>query len=35
YGASIAELMSDKLSAKELETLAALLGRLREPPAGD
>ncbi|RUV80411.1 MarR family transcriptional regulator, partial [Mesorhizobium sp. M1A.F.Ca.IN.022.07.1.1] len=35
YGASIAELMGDKLSAKELETLAALLGRLREPPAGD
>ncbi|MDG4851663.1 MULTISPECIES: MarR family winged helix-turn-helix transcriptional regulator [unclassified Mesorhizobium] len=35
YGASIAELMGDKLSAKELETLAALLGRLREPLAGD
>ena len=34
YGASIAELMGDKLSAKELETLASLLGRLRDPPIG-
>ncbi|RRI06888.1 MarR family transcriptional regulator [Mesorhizobium tamadayense] len=32
YGASIADLMGDRLSAKELETLAALLGRLRDPP---
>ncbi|PBC03272.1 MarR family winged helix-turn-helix transcriptional regulator [Mesorhizobium sp. WSM3860] len=34
YGASIAALMGDKLSAKELETLAALLGRLRDPLVG-
>ncbi|MDX8519478.1 MarR family winged helix-turn-helix transcriptional regulator [Mesorhizobium dulcispinae] len=32
YGASIADLMGDKLSAKELGTLAGLLGRLRDPP---
>ncbi|MDX8524069.1 MarR family winged helix-turn-helix transcriptional regulator [Mesorhizobium sp. MSK_1335] len=32
YGASIANLMGDKLSAAELETLATLLGRLRDPP---
>ncbi|UCI09962.1 MarR family winged helix-turn-helix transcriptional regulator [Mesorhizobium sp. B1-1-8] len=32
YGASIKALMGDKLSVKELETLAALLGRLRHPP---
>lgn len=35
YGASIAELMGDRLSIKELEMLARLLGRLREPPATD
>ncbi|BCM20375.1 MarR family winged helix-turn-helix transcriptional regulator [Mesorhizobium sp. J8] len=35
YGASIAELMGDRLSAEELKTLAALLGRLRHPPASD
>lgn len=33
YGASIAGLMGEKLSAEELETLAGLLGRLRHPPA--
>ena len=32
YGASIARLMGEKLSAEELETLAGLLGRLRHPP---
>ena len=32
YGKAIAELMGDKLSSKELEALAALLGRLRDPP---
>jgi len=32
YGASIAELVGDRLSAKELEMLAGLLGRLRDPP---
>ncbi|MGX8013271.1 MarR family winged helix-turn-helix transcriptional regulator [Mesorhizobium sp. ORM8.1] len=31
YGASIAGLMGEKLSAEELETLARLLGRLRHP----
>ena len=35
YGASIAELMGDKLPAKDLGTLSALLGRLRHPPAVD
>lgn len=35
YGASIAELMGDRLSAQELTTLASLLGRLRDPPASD
>ncbi|MBZ9812842.1 MarR family winged helix-turn-helix transcriptional regulator [Mesorhizobium sp. CA7] len=35
YGASIAELMGDRLSAKELEMLAGLLGRLRDPPVTD
>ncbi|TPJ79971.1 MarR family winged helix-turn-helix transcriptional regulator [Mesorhizobium sp. B2-6-2] len=35
YGASIAELMGDRLSAKELEMLGALLGRLRDPPVPD
>ncbi|WP_027169031.1 MarR family winged helix-turn-helix transcriptional regulator [Mesorhizobium sp. WSM3224] len=35
YGASIAELMGDRLSAQELKTLAGLLGRLRAPPAND
>ncbi|WP_407067733.1 MarR family winged helix-turn-helix transcriptional regulator [Mesorhizobium sp. CU2] len=34
YGASIAGLMDEKLSAEELEALAALLGRLRHPPIG-
>lgn len=32
YGASITELMGDRLSVKELEMLARLLGRLRDPP---
>ncbi|TIS60563.1 MAG: winged helix-turn-helix transcriptional regulator [Mesorhizobium sp.] len=32
YGKAISELMGDKLSAKELEMLAGLLGRLRDPP---
>ncbi len=32
YGASIADLMGDKLSAKQLEMLAGLLGKLRDPP---
>ena len=35
YGASITELMGDKLSAKELEMLARLLGWLRDPPVTD
>ncbi|UCI23194.1 MarR family winged helix-turn-helix transcriptional regulator [Mesorhizobium sp. B2-8-5] len=35
YGASIAELMGDRLSIKELEMLAGLLGRLRDPPVAD
>ena len=35
YGASIGELMGDRLSAKELEMLAGLLGRLRDPPVMD
>ncbi|MDX8497529.1 MarR family winged helix-turn-helix transcriptional regulator [Mesorhizobium sp. VK4C] len=32
YGKAISELMGDKLSSEELETLAGLLGRLRDPP---
>ena len=35
YGSSIAELMGATLPVDDLETLAALLGRLRDPPAGD
>ncbi|CDX35229.1 putative transcriptional regulator [Mesorhizobium sp. SOD10] len=35
YGASIAELLGARLSAEELRTLAALLGRLRYPPTSD
>ncbi|TGQ55519.1 MarR family transcriptional regulator [Mesorhizobium sp. M1C.F.Ca.ET.193.01.1.1] len=35
YGASIADLMGDRLSAKDLETLAGLLARLRDPPTSD
>ncbi|WP_217569273.1 MarR family winged helix-turn-helix transcriptional regulator [Mesorhizobium sp. GbtcB19] len=35
YGASIAELMGDRLSAEELKTLATLLARLRHPPTGN
>ncbi|RAZ88246.1 MarR family transcriptional regulator [Mesorhizobium hawassense] len=35
YGASIAELMGDRLSADELKTLATLLARLRHPPIGN
>ncbi|TIU27620.1 MAG: winged helix-turn-helix transcriptional regulator [Mesorhizobium sp.] len=35
YGVAIADLMGGKLSAKELEVLASLLGRLRDPPIGD
>lgn len=35
YGASIAALMGEKLSAAELKTLAALLGRLRDPSVAD
>lgn len=35
YGASIAELMGDRLPAQELKTLASLLGRLRDPPTSD
>ena len=35
YGASIAELMGDRLSVEELKTLAALLARLRCPPTGN
>ena len=34
YGASIASLMGEKLSAEELKALAGLLGRLRHPPIG-
>jgi DNA-binding MarR family transcriptional regulator len=32
YGASLTELMDNRLSAEELKALAALLGRLRHPP---
>ncbi|MER9107983.1 MarR family winged helix-turn-helix transcriptional regulator [Mesorhizobium sp. M0848] len=35
YGRSIAELVGAKLSADELTMVSALLGRLRQPPAGD
>ncbi|WP_430681736.1 MarR family winged helix-turn-helix transcriptional regulator [Mesorhizobium australafricanum] len=35
YGASIADLMGDRLSAEELKALATLLGRLRHPPVGN
>ncbi|WP_095202261.1 MarR family winged helix-turn-helix transcriptional regulator [Mesorhizobium carmichaelinearum] len=35
YGRSIAELVGARLSPEELNTLSALLGRLRHPPAGD
>ncbi|MDX8435017.1 MarR family winged helix-turn-helix transcriptional regulator [Mesorhizobium abyssinicae] len=35
YGRSIAELVGARLPVEELETLATLLGRLRDPPAGD
>lgn len=35
YGACIADRMGDRLSAQDLKTLASLLGRLRDPPAGD
>ena len=35
YDRSIAELVGAKLSADELTTMSALLGRLRDPPAGD
>ena len=35
YGASIAELMGDRLSTQELKVLATLLGRLRCPPIGN
>ena len=35
YGSSIAELMGATLPVEDLETLAALLGRLRDLPAGD
>ncbi|TIQ92180.1 MAG: MarR family transcriptional regulator, partial [Mesorhizobium sp.] len=31
YGRSIAELVGEKLSNDDLETLSALLGRLRHP----
>lgn len=33
YGRSIAELVGEKLSAANLDLLARLLGRLRDPPA--
>lgn len=33
YGRSIAELVGEKLSADDLDLLARLLGRLRDPPA--
>jgi len=35
YGRSITELVGAKLSADELNTLSALLGRLRQPPAAN
>ncbi len=35
YGRSIAELVGARLSPDELNTVSALLGRLRHPPAGD
>jgi len=35
YGASITELMDNRLSAEELKALATLLGRLRHPPIGN
>ncbi|TIX64756.1 MAG: winged helix-turn-helix transcriptional regulator [Mesorhizobium sp.] len=35
YGRSIAELVGARLPVEDLETLATLLGRLRDPPAGD
>ncbi|MER9435045.1 MarR family winged helix-turn-helix transcriptional regulator [Mesorhizobium sp. M0618] len=35
YGRSIAELVGAKLSADGLTMVSALLGRLRQPPAGD
>lgn len=34
YGASIAELMGDRLSVQDLKSLATLLAQLRHPPAG-
>ncbi|QKC83177.1 MarR family winged helix-turn-helix transcriptional regulator [Mesorhizobium sp. NZP2077] len=35
YGRSIAELVGARLTPDELNTMSALLGRLRHPPAGD
>ena len=35
YGRSIAELVGARLSPDELNTVSALLGRLRHPPADD
>ncbi|BCG79827.1 MarR family winged helix-turn-helix transcriptional regulator [Mesorhizobium sp. 113-3-3] len=35
YGRSIAELVGARLSPDELNAVSALLGRLRNPPAGD
>ena len=35
YGASITELIGDRLSPGELKILATLLGQLRRPPTGD
>nr|WP_250888874.1 MarR family winged helix-turn-helix transcriptional regulator [Mesorhizobium sp. dw_380] len=35
YGRSIAELVGVRLSPDELNTVSALLGRLRHPPASD
>ncbi|RUU06440.1 MarR family transcriptional regulator [Mesorhizobium sp. USDA-HM6] len=35
YGKAISELMGGKLSSEELEMLAGLLGRLRDPPSTD
>jgi DNA-binding MarR family transcriptional regulator len=35
YGRSIAQLVGARLSLDELNTVSALLGRLRHPPAGD
>ena len=35
YGRSIAELVGARLSPDELNTVSAMLGRLRHPPAGD